>query len=79
MLAGSLAHAQSQPVSGADGWGHPAGEHHANPAIAVACAGKPIGTPVTVTFHNGKTRTIECGIRHHHHREGEGNGVGSAQ
>jgi hypothetical protein len=60
LLAGSMAHAQSQPA----GEGH---EHHRSPEIAAACAGKTVGTPVTVTFKSGKTRTIECGVHHHHH------------
>jgi hypothetical protein len=60
MLVGSMAHAQSQPA----GEGN---EHHMSPAVAAACAGKAVGTPVTVTFKSGKTRTIECGVHNHHH------------
>lgn len=80
LLAESLACAQSFPapsVSGVEGAEHPRGEHHVPPAIAAACAGKAVGTQVSVTFRNGLNRTIECGVHHHHHRDGEGNPPGA--
>jgi len=76
ILAGSLAHAQTQPAAGAEGVGNSVREHHEPRKIAAECAGKSVGTPVTVTFH-GKTRTIECGVHHHRHKQGEGDGSGN--
>lgn len=78
MLAASWAGAQSmplQPAAGIQGMEHPGGEHHMPPEIAAACAGKAVGTQVSVTFRSGRTRSIECGV-HHHHQDDSGNGPG---
>jgi hypothetical protein len=41
--------------------------HHIPPEIAAACEGKPVGTKVDVTFRDGNTRNIECGVHPHFH------------
>jgi len=67
LVACSVAHAQSQSA-GDDG----EGMHHGHSPIAAACEGKPVGTEVPVTFKDGKSHTIQCGVHHHHHHEDGG-------
>lgn len=69
LTAGTVASAQTT-TTGQQGFG---GErpHGPPPEIVAACSGKPTGTQVSVTFRDGKSRTITCG-EHHHHGEGQG-------
>jgi hypothetical protein len=45
-------------------------DRHGHGPVAAACEGKAVGTPVTVTFKDGQTRTVECGVHHHHSEQG---------
>jgi hypothetical protein len=53
------------------------GQYHRKPEIAAACEGKAVGTKVSVTFKDGQSREIECGMHHHHHQE-EGGASGAS-
>jgi hypothetical protein len=54
----------SQPGGPPFGWHRP---HRIPPEIEAACQGKSVGTKVDVTFRDGDTRSIECGVFRHPH------------